>query len=111
MKRTLCLLLATLVGIKMVPLDASAGEWGVGVGIALHQPPHQGAEAESGVLPFPFYEGERLNIGFGSVSYGLMESRKFHLAAEGQIRFEGYDPKETSALAGMEQRDPASTLV
>ncbi len=107
MKQPLGPLLLAVLASTLVPFDASAGEWGVGLGVALHQPPQKGADSEFDGGPFPFYDGNRLSLGFGSASYALANSERFRLAVEGQVRFEGYDPKNSIALAGMDKRRPS----
>lgn len=106
MKRTFILFLfLTLMGFAVHPVTASAGEWGLGIGVAAQRPPQQGTDTQVVVLPFPSYQGERLSLGFGSVGYALTKSDRFRIAAEGQLRFDGYDPDDSEALSGLEQRD------
>lgn len=107
MKQALGPLLLVLMTASLVPNVGRAGEWGIGIGIAAHQPPQQGADIEIDGGPFPFYEGDRLSLSFGSVSYRLIDLKGFQLALEGQARFDGFDPKDNSALAGMQKRNPA----
>lgn len=95
-----------LMGLTLVPANCPAGEWGLGIGVAALRAPQQGIDTEIVALPFPSYEGERLSVGFGSISYSLTSTDRFRIAVEGQLRFDGYDPDESTALAGMEQRDP-----
>ncbi len=106
MKHALGPVLLVLLGLTLLAAESSAGEWGLGVGVAANQAPQQGADTDIVGGPFPFYEGERLSVGFGAVSYALVKSDHFRFALEGQVRFDGYDPDESPALAGMEERDP-----
>lgn len=99
------LLVLVLTCLFLFPVDGHAGEWGLGLGVAAQRPPQQGTDTQVVVLPFPSYEGERLSLDFGSVSYALSNSKRFRIAAEGQLRFDGYDPNESAALAGLEERD------
>ena len=96
-----------LLAMSQVPGAALAGQWGVGVGVAAHQPSQQGTDIEIDGGPFPFYEGDRLNLSFGSISYRLVGTERWQLALEGQARFDGFDPDKSAALAGMEKRNPA----
>ena len=105
MKQIHGLLALALIGLTLIPVDCRAGEWGLGVGVAARKPPQQGAENEVVGMPFPQYEGERLSLTFGSVGYSLTNSDRFRIALEGQLRFDGYDPDASTALAGMEERD------
>ena len=105
MKQALGLLLLVLMGLALIPVDGHAGEWGLGIGVAAQRAPQQGTDTQVVVLPFPSYEGERLSLGFGSISYALTDSERFRIAAEGQLRFDGYDPDDSAALAGLKKRD------
>ena len=61
-------LLAVIAATILAPTVAQAGEWGIGVGVIRHGPAQQGADAELTGGPFPFYEGERRSLSFGSIS-------------------------------------------
>ena len=98
--------LPILAAILLSPLESRAGEWGLEFGVAGYLPPHEGSDAEVFALPFPYYRGERLSVDLGSISYALTSSENVTVAVEGRIRFEGYDPESSTALAGMEERDP-----
>jgi len=98
-------LLVALTGLTLIPADCPAGEWGLGIGVAANRAPQYGTKTEVVGLPFPSYEGERLSLSFGSISYSLTNSDRFVVALEGQLRFDGYDPNESEALAGMRERD------
>lgn len=106
MKRTAMVTTAGLVGLFFAPAYSTAGEWGLGIGVAAQQPPQEGADRQVVALPFPTYEGERLTANFGSVTYALAKTERFSFAVEGQLRFDGYDPEESAALDGLEERDP-----
>ncbi len=99
----LSLCLTVLVSL---PLSANAGEWGLGLGVAVQQQPQKGIDNQVFVVPFPSYQGERLNLGFGTFSYALNDSNRIHIAVEGGLRFDGYDPDDSSVLLGLEERDP-----
>lgn len=105
MKQTLVVAVAGLIGLQIVPVTGSAGEWGLGLGIAGQQPPQEGADRQVVALPFPSYEGERLSASFGSIAYALSATDRYRFAIEGQLRFDGYDPDDSAALAGLEERD------
>lgn len=107
MKHTLGPILLVLMALTLFPHEGAAGEWGVGVGIALNQAPHRGVDTDIVGGPFPFYEGERLSVGFGSMSYRLINSDKLQFSLLGRARFDGYDPDKSSALSGMQKRDPS----
>lgn len=105
MKQAHKLLVLPLMGLTLISSDCSAGEWGLGIGVAAQSPPQQGIDTQVVVLPFPSYEGEHLSLGFGTIGYALTSSERFRFAVEGQLRFDGYDPDESQALAGLEERD------
>jgi outer membrane protein len=106
MKQAYGLLILVPMSLTLIPADCLAGEWGLGIGVAAQRQPQQGTDTQLFVLPFPSYEGERLSLGFGSISYSLSGSDRFRVALEGQVRFDGYDPDDSASLAGMAQRDP-----
>ncbi len=99
-------LLTVIAATILVPALAQAGEWGIGVGVVRHGPAQQGADAQVTGGPFPFYQGERFSVSFGSISYDFAEVGGMRLALEGQPRFEGYDPTNTDTLVGMHKRNP-----
>jgi outer membrane protein len=105
MKQAHGLLVLALMGLALIFSDCRAGEWGLGIGVAAQRPPQQGTDTQVVALPFPSYEGERLSLGFGTIGYALTSSERFRFAVEGQLRFDGYDPDESQALAGLEERD------
>ena len=84
---------------------ASAGEWGLGIGVAAQQTPQLGTDPQVMVLPFPSYQSERLNVDFGSASYALFQSEEFRFSVQGQLRFDGYDPDDNDELTGLKKRD------
>jgi outer membrane protein len=99
------LLVLTLMGLTLISADCRAGEWGLGLGVAVQRPPQKGTDTQVVALPFPSYEGDRLSLNFGSIAYSLTNSERFRFAVEGQLRFDGYDPDASEALAGLEERD------
>ncbi len=105
MKHAHGLMALALMGLTLIPVDCRAGEWGLGIGVAAQRPPQQGTDTQVVALPFPSYEGERISLGFGTIGYSLTSSERFRFALEGQLRFDGYDPDASLALAGLEERD------
>ncbi|MEQ8515515.1 MAG: MipA/OmpV family protein [Chromatocurvus sp.] len=83
---------------------ASAGEWGLGIGVAAQQTPQIGTDPQVFVLPFPSYQGDRLSVDFASASYALVQSEEFRFSLEGQLRFDGYDPDDSDELTGLKRR-------
>lgn len=98
---------AVSIGITLISPLASAGEWGLGVALAYYQPPLNGIEREFIGLPYITYQNEHLNIDLTTVSYTLLKSGKTQTSIAGEVRFEGYDPKDSPALTGMKKRNPS----
>ncbi len=105
MKQALVLSILVFASSALMPAVSVAGEWGLGVGVAAQKPPQEGTDTQVVVLPFPSFEGDRLSLGFGTVTYALTTSERFRFALEGQLRFDGYDPDESAALSGLRERD------
>ena len=105
MKQARNLPMVALVSLILISADCRAGEWGLGAGVAAQRPPQEGTDTEVVFWPFPSYEGERLSLGFGYGSFALLSSQRFRVAAEGQLRFPGYDPDSSAALDGLKRRD------
>ena len=97
--------LAVSLGTTILAAGVSAGEWGLGMGIAAQQTPQIGTDPQVVVLPFPSYTGERLSLDFGSASYALTRSEQFRVTLEGQLRFDGYEPDDSDDLTGLDERD------
>lgn len=96
-----------VVGLAITPFLASAGEWGIGAATGYFQPPQSGIEGQHLALPYFTYQGERLNIDLGAISYTLSQSEAIKISLEGELRFEGYEPDDSPALSGMEKRSPS----
>lgn len=96
-----------IFGLALMPRYVSAGEWGAGAAFAHYRPPLNGVGSEFKSVPYVTYHGERLNMDLGTVSYTLFKSKEIQISMEGEPRFEGYDPKDSPALTGMEKRNPS----
>lgn len=107
MKQLVHITLVLIVGTVLIPFNALAGDWGIGVAVQRYQHAQKGVDRVLEGIPFFLYQGERLNVGLGELSYALVKSSKAQLAIVGQARFEDYDPEDSSALTGMEKCDPA----
>ena len=100
--------LLCMMALILVWPDARADEWGVGLVTQSYQATTIGADrVETGVLPFLYYKGNHLAVDFKEISYKLIKYDYFEIAALGQVRFQSYDPDNTSALEGMDERYPA----
>jgi outer membrane protein len=105
MKQARGLPILVLMALILISVDCSAGEWGLGAGVAAQRPPQEGTDTQVVFWPFPSYEGERLSLGFGYGSYVLSSSERVRVAVEGQVRFPGYDPDSSAALDGLKRQD------
>lgn len=85
--------------------SSQAGELGLGIGMISYQAPIKGVDTATEPLPFIYYEGDRLSLNLGLVSYRLNNNDRSQLAVLGQLRTQGYNPKGNDALKGMEKRD------
>jgi len=95
------------LGLTLATHVATAGEWGVGIAAATQQPPQVGVKRENLAAPYISYRGKRLKVDLASISYSLYDTDMFEVAVLGQFRFEGYERKDSTALAGMATRDPS----
>ncbi len=96
-----------LFGFAVVSGLVSAGEWGLGAAIVHYQSPLNGVDSEIASLPYITYQGENLNINLSTISYNLFHAEDVQIALEGELRFEGFNPSDSIALAGMEKRKHA----
>lgn len=90
-----------------VSLPSAAGEWGIGPAVASLSAPQRGVENEVIALPYISYQGERLKVDLASISYAFYQTESIEIAVNGQFRFDGYEPKDSPALTGMEKRESA----
>ena len=96
-----------VTGLFIQQADVEAGEWGLGVAGVRYQPPLIGANSESAMLPYIYYEGDRLSVDFQQISYRLIAAENFEFSVLGQLRLQGYNPGNNMALSGMEKREPS----
>lgn len=81
------------------------GPWQIGVGaIALDQP-YAGVDRELKGFPVIGYLGERLQVFGPRATYLLVGNENFSLNADASIRFSSYEPEDSAALQGMDERD------
>ncbi len=101
-----------LVGFALVfwSTPTLASEWGLGLASAIVQSPQKGIESEKLLVPYFTYQGERLNVDMGNLKYSLIERGAFVFSIAGELRYDGYKAKDSSALQGMENRDPSFDL-
>ncbi|MDH5179639.1 MAG: MipA/OmpV family protein [Gammaproteobacteria bacterium] len=107
MKTTLKIVIYLLAGLSMLPQSGVAGEWGIGMAAAYIQPPHTGVDSDVRALPYVTYHGEHFNLDLGTVTYTLHQTGTMKIALEGELRFDGYEPQDSPALAGMAERRPS----
>lgn len=98
------LLIAVLLGNGIIT-SVHAENWHLGIGgIAAPNPYIGGGGTQSAVLPFAFYEGDRLMVEPNRIHYSWFKHHGFTISAMAMLRFQGYDPADNAALAGMQKR-------
>lgn len=81
------------------------GPWQLGVGVIVLDKPYTGMDTEFKPIPVVGYIGERLQVFGPRASYLLAGNETFSLRADSIIRFSGYEPADSAALQGMDERD------
>lgn len=82
-------------------------EWFVGAGAIVVSKPHIGVDAKIYPVPLFGYEGERAYLRGVMAGYRLFKGERWSLGPVLRPRFEGYEASDSSALAGMSDRDPS----
>ena len=104
MKFCLMLVLRSACIIFVLTTPALAGEFGLGLAALNSESEYIGLQQDPQVLPLPFYQGDKLEVSIDGVSWLLLNSEVFSLKAEGQGRFDGFDPADSQALEGLNRR-------
>ena len=81
------------------------GPWQLGVGIIVLDKPYTGTDTEFKAIPVVGYIGERLQVFGPRASYLLAGNETFSLRADSIVRFSGYEPGDSAALQGMDERE------
>jgi outer membrane protein len=81
------------------------GPWHLGVGAVALDQPYVGGDTEFNGFPVIGYLGERLQVFGPRANYLLVGNETFSLKADASVRFSGYDPDDSAALQGMDERD------
>lgn len=114
------LLVLVLPAVTMLP--ANAGEYTVGLGVIAATSPYvsdKKDKVETGVLPILTYEGERLSVGMGDVSYDVFKQDNINVSAMLSTRSAEFDSTLTNSgsldsknkkLEGMKKRKTAIEL-
>jgi outer membrane protein len=77
----------------------------VGIGALISSKPYIGVDAQTYALPVFGYEGKRLFMRGLAGGYRVYSDKGFSIGPVVQPRFEGYEEDDSSALAGMDDRD------
>ena len=81
------------------------GPWHIGVGAVGLDQPYTGVDREFNGFPVIGYLGERLQVFGPRANYLLVGNEIFSLKADASVRFGGYEPEDSVALQGMDERD------
>lgn len=85
--------------------DEAPGPWQLGVAAVAMDQSYDGVGREVLGFPLVIYRGERLEVFGPQASYRLSGDEHYVLKASASVRFGGYEPDDSVALRGMEQRD------
>lgn len=78
--------------------------WTVGVGAIDRDSPYRDLDEDALVLPLVRYEGEKFFFRGTRGSLRLSKSDTYEFTVFGQARTDGYDPKDSTFLTGMDKR-------
>ncbi|MHC4518849.1 MAG: MipA/OmpV family protein [Planctomycetota bacterium] len=78
----------------------------VGIGAVISGKPYEGVDPKVYPVPLFGYEGERLYLRGISGGYRLIKMKRWSIGPTVRPRFEGYEASDSSALSGMEDRNP-----
>jgi MipA family protein len=81
------------------------GPWHIGVGAVALDQPYAGSDTEVNGFPVVGYLGERLQVFGPRANYLLLGNETFSLKADASLRFSSYEPEDSEALQGMDERD------
>jgi len=85
---------------------AMAGNWNIGIGgLAAPNPYIGNGGTKTTILPFFFYEGERFFVELDQAQYQVFDNGTISVGLIGLLRFQGYEPDDNAALAGMQRRN------
>lgn len=79
--------------------------WHLGVGGIVQDQPYAGVDSETTGFPVIGYFGERLHVFGPRANYLLLGNDTFSLKAGALVRFSSYEPEDSAALQGMEERE------
>jgi outer membrane protein len=87
-------------------VEAARPEISVGGGAVISSKPFDGVRAKTYPIPMFTYEGERLYLRGITGGYRLFKAGGWSIGPTLRPRFEGYEASDSSALAGMKNRNP-----
>jgi MipA family protein len=79
--------------------------WHIGIGGVVQDQPYVGVDTQTTGFPVIGYFGERLQVFGPRANYLLLGNETFSLKADAMVRFSSYEPEDSAALQGMEERD------
>lgn len=86
------------------------GDYGIGGGAGWYDSPYVGVGSEWAPQPDFSYEGERVSLSFGEISYALIQSDMLEFGINASVRSADFEPDDSTALSGMLERDEALDL-
>lgn len=95
---------AVLAQTSSVEATPSQSEWSLGGGVITKQKVYRGIDRDNFVLPLATYENKWVSLGVprADLKFYSTENMSFRLRA--RFDGDGYDPEDSSFLAGMEKR-------
>lgn len=76
-----------------------------GVGLVLSPKPYKDVDTDTILIPMIMYEGKRLSIRGKTAEYVLFSEDWWQLSGVLDMRFDGYEDDDSSALNGMDDRE------
>ncbi len=100
----LLLALAIPAAPAFAQADTAPPRWTVGVLAIDRDAPYRGLDENPIVAPLVRYEGEKFFFRGTRGGVRLVKSDTYEFTVFGQVRLDGYDPKDSDFLTGMEKR-------
>ncbi len=76
-----------------------------GPGVVISTKPYIGMDTQYYVVPFIFYQYDKITFAGTNLGYNLLQESNYAVNIIAKWRFDGYDADDSSALAGMEDRE------
>lgn len=90
----------------VITLGVRPSPWSLGLGAVISTQPYEGLD-EFRVIPIPAisYRGPRLRVEGPFAEYAFVIAPPVRLSLTAAYRFDGYDPDDSNALTGMDERE------